>query len=255
MIKYFLFLVVVFSSHLALSQQITLSGKVLNKADNSGIHVLNRTTNYSTITNQNGAFVIDVSLQDTLYFSSLRYSLKEVIVDSDIYNSKVLNVELLDRVNELDEVVVGNQLSGDLLNDLKGIDVKKDLNFYDVGIPGFRGVREEKIAPVVPGLGTFTSVDVEAIYKHLSGYYKKLRIKRKWEAQNIAATQLIAYYTADFYVEAFNIPKNRLYDFMLYCMETTQIQSNFLNKNYAGVLNNLEESAVVYLKRLQNTED
>ena len=236
-------------------QQVTLSGKIMNLTDKSGIHVLNRTTNFNTITNQHGEFTITANLQDTLLLSSIRYSLKEVIITPEIYNSTKIEVLLEDRVNQLDEVLIGNQLSGNLLQDLKGIEVKEQFNFDDVGIPGFIGKPEEKIAPIVPGLGTLTSVDLESLYKHLSGYYKKLKLRREWEAQNNAAVQMITYYSPDFFSEAYGVPENRLYDYMLFCIETTTVQWDFKANNFAAVLGHFKETAPIYVARLENSED
>lgn len=255
MTKFFCLIIFLLIGCAGFGQQIALQGRVMNPTDNSGIHIFNKTSNFNTITNQRGEFTLDVGLQDTLYFSSIRYSLKEVVISAAIFNSKTLQVTLEDRINELDEVLLGNQLSGNLLQDISGITLEEKFNFDDVGIPGFTGTPEEKIVPIVPSLGTATRVDLESLYKHLSGYYRKLRLQRKWDKQNNMAVTLMAYYTNDFFIDAYNIPENYIYDFVLYCIETTTIEQDFNAKNYALVLNYFDTAAAVYVARIKNNTD
>ena len=75
-----------------------------------------------------------------------------------------------------------------------------------MGIPGYKGVRKEKIVskkpyfidPFVPISG---GINVDALYKHLSGYYKKLKKKRKLDAQFEATYQIIKFYGLYFFLE------------------------------------------------------
>lgn len=253
-INQLLFLLLFLSSYIFVAQTTIISGNIVNKNDADNIHVLNKSSHYNTITDLNGNFSIKTKLNDTLIFSSIQYKLKVVIIDELIYASKFLSLRLEKNVNELDEVLIGNHLTGNLENDLKNIETKKRLNFEDVGIPGFKGIPEEKIAPVVPYLGLASAVDVEALYKHLSGYYKKLRLKRKWEGQNRDVVKIVSFYSSQFFLEAYNIPKNRLYDFLLFCVETTDIQKNFKATNYVLVLEAFKEKSLIYLSRMENKE-
>ena len=70
---------------------------------------------------------------------------------------------------------LGNTLSGDLLKDVGSINTNEDFNFDDVGIPGFKGKPQEKIPNLVGQVITPLSVDLEALYKHITGYYKTLK--------------------------------------------------------------------------------
>ncbi len=242
------------SAH-SLAQSVQISGQVINNSDVEGIHVLNKTAGISTITDQKGNFQIDVKINDTIWFASLQYMLKEVVVTARIIQDRQLMVQLLDAVNQLAEVRIGNLLSGDLRKDIGNVSVKEPLNFDDVGIPGFLGTPEEKIAPIVPGIGSFTRVDVEALYKHLSGYYKKLRLRRKWDGQNVTVLQILGIYGENYFKEAYNIPQERLYDFLLFCIEVTQLQRDINDKNFVNVLTIFEEKSTVYKSRLEAKED
>lgn len=240
--------------NLARSQKIDLQGKFINDFDVEGIHVLNKTSKYNTVTNENGEFTIRVNLLDTLLFSSVKYELKEIVITDEIYNQKSIHIKLNELVNELDEVMIGNTLTGNLSTDLKNIKVDKTFNFDDVGIPGFKGIPEEKIVPLAIAAIPL-SVNIEALYKHIGGYYKKLRIKRKWTHENVTVAMIIDYYGLPFFKDAYNVPNNRLYDFLLFCMETTTLQSDFNRQNFAGVLEIFKIKSKLYVSRIESINE
>ena len=244
---YFLFFLLV--SICVNSQEVSLKGKITNDFDVEGIHVLNQTSKLNTVTNANGDFIIGVQINDTLLFSSVKYILQEKVITEDIYHQKVLEIKLEELVNELDEVLLGNTLTGNLAYDIKNIKTEKPIDFDDVGIPGFKGVPQEKIVPLAAAAFP-VSVNIEALYKHISGYYKNLKTKRKWTSENTVVVEIINYYGFPFFEDAYGLPQNRVYDFMLFCVETSTIQSDFKRQNYAGVLTILQTNSEVYLSRI-----
>lgn len=243
------------SSTFLMGQEKVLKGSITNEMDIEGIHILNTSSRFNTITDAMGAFEIRAKLSDTLLISSVTYVPEQLVVSKQWFEEGVLAITLKKLVNELDEVFLGPKLSGDLERDLKKIKVEDQINFDDVGIPGFLGTPEEKIPKVVGQVITPISIDVEGLYKHLSGYYKKLRIRRKWEKQNVVASQLIFKYTPLFFEEAYGIPQDRLYDFVLFCIETSSIQRHFEKENYALVVSIFDDKAKEYTLRLKEKEE
>ena len=141
----FIFLLVSFNSFTQTENQKIIVGSVYN--DNSysieGIHVLNITSNEATITEFDGKFKILVNINDEIVFSGIQFKRKKIIINQDIFDSVSLTIYLEEFVNELDEVIVNSSgLSGNLLNDLQNSGVIKALNFDDIGIPGFTGIRK-----------------------------------------------------------------------------------------------------------------
>ena len=236
--------------NIASSQQIDLEGKVTNAFDIEGIHILNKTSKYNTVTNEFGEFVIRIQVQDTIIFSSIKYQIKELIITEDIYYKKKININLNELVNELDEVLIGNTLTGDLFTDLKNIKVEETFNFDDVGIPGFKGEPEEKIVPLAAAAFPL-NVNIEALYKHIGGYYKKLKIQRKWTKENLTVAEIIDYYGFKFFEDAYRIPNNKLYDFLLFCIETTTLNLDYNRQNFAGVLQIFNEKSKIYVPRIK----
>ncbi|MCF6307035.1 MAG: carboxypeptidase-like regulatory domain-containing protein [Flavobacteriaceae bacterium] len=244
-IAFFYFLSITIST----AQYVNIKGKVVNDFDVEGIHVLNKTSKYNTITNQFGEFELRVQLQDTLLFSSIKFELQEIVISEENISTKLIEITLTEIINELDEVLVGNTLTGNLAYDIKNIKTEKDIDFDDVGIPGFKGIPQERIIHPVEAFFP-TNINIEAVYKHISGYYKKLKIKRKWTSENTVVVEIIDYYGFTFFEDAYGLPKNRVYDFMLFCIETSSIQSDFKRQNFAGVLQIFKDKSKIYISRL-----
>jgi hypothetical protein len=229
-----------------------LKGTVANQQEVEGIHILNLQSRYSTITNDFGNFEIPAQRNDTLLVSSIQYMPQTVVVSQEMIDKGAVVITLTEQVNELDEVVLGHSLTGDIERDSRNIPTEKPLNFDDVGIPGFLGKPEEKIVPAYT-LYAPTALNIEALYNHLSGYYKKLRTKRKWDAENQLVAHIINSYGTAFFEEAYGIPENRLYDFILFCMETTSLKADYNRGNYAGVLESFQTNGAEYLVRLDTS--
>ncbi|MFD0862664.1 carboxypeptidase-like regulatory domain-containing protein [Sungkyunkwania multivorans] len=214
-----------------------LRGKVLhNRNSIVGIHVLNTTTGATTITDEEGFFEIGVRLNDTLFFSAVQYNHQTLVISAEILQQKVVNIYLEERITELEEVVVRpHNLEGDLTKDIKNSGVKPAINFDDVGIPGYKGVRQE---PIISTWQAFNygiplgSINIEAIYKNWSGYYEGLKKRRKWDAENEAIVQIISFYGVKFFIETYALNEDEVYPFVLGCVADSDVEVDFKNGNH-----------------------
>ncbi|WP_242202337.1 carboxypeptidase-like regulatory domain-containing protein [Aestuariivivens insulae] len=135
----FFLIVVMFGVPKIYAQSVEILGKVIGDKDVENIHVINKTAQLFAVTNKDGVFKITASLNDTLVFSSVQYKVHNLNITNAIILTKTCIVKLEEQVNELDEVLVGKVLTGNLASDIKNIDGKPPINFYDVGIPGYTG--------------------------------------------------------------------------------------------------------------------
>ncbi len=176
------------------SQTKTLKGKVIANDDVEGIHVLNKTSVKYTITDEKGGFEILAKLSDTLTISGLKYETKQVIVTQAMMLSESLEVSLKEKVNELDEVVVGKILTGSLESDIGNSDAERDIDFYDLGIPGYLGKpltqSERRLKDADEGstvglkggtYGAGAGVNLHKLLNQISGRTKKLKNRVKLE--------------------------------------------------------------------------
>ncbi|MEW7280020.1 hypothetical protein ABW636_15610 [Aquimarina sp. 2201CG1-2-11] len=221
----------------------------MNK-DSEGIHVINKTVNLFTITDSKGVFFINAAIGDVIVLSSVQYDLKIIKVDNDIYLKGELHTTLKENLTELDDVIVGVQLSGNLNKDLKKIEVKELFSPEDVGIPEYHGVREEKIVPMhraIKFYGVAFAVDIDAVYKNLSGYYKTLKATRKMDRENTVLEEIQNFYGKGFLTTVYKLPKEKLHEFLLFCIETSTIQSEFANENHNLVLKIFSDKRKAYV--------
>jgi len=234
-----------------IAQQKELQGKITNIEEVDGIHVLNNGSRFNTVTDEFGNFSISAKVNDTIVFSSVHYIAKKIPVTSKIFESGIIVVTLTKVINELDEVFLGTRLTGDLERDVKNAKVKTPINFHDVGIPGFLGEPEEKIPTLIGQTIGPTHVNIEALYNYISGYYKMLRTQREWEAENTAVAVILFKYDEEFFFESYGIPKNRTFDFLLFCLETTTLERDFYKSNHGRVLDVFAEKSKIYTTRLE----
>lgn len=137
-IRFGFFIFLISFASLTFSQTIELKGKVLTTQEPENVHVINKTLKKNTITNSSGIFDIEVKLQDTLVFSSIQHELQVLIIDQDIYKNGTVVITLIERVNQLDEVVVGNLLTGNMNSDISNVE-GEPMTSKKAGIPSFQG--------------------------------------------------------------------------------------------------------------------
>lgn len=205
------------------------------------IHVINTSRGVAQITDIFGAFEISVAIGEKIIFSGIQFHERALLITEELFASNELTVYLEAKVNELNEVIVKpHNLSGRLNSDLTT--VPKRINFSDVGIPGFKGKREEKIVSgksillntlLLPISG---GINVDAVYKHLSGYYKKLKKRRKLDQQFETVYAIIQFYGVYFFTENYGIDQDQIYDFVLGCSQNSQLITYFNKGMHTQVL-------------------
>ncbi|MEY8847817.1 carboxypeptidase-like regulatory domain-containing protein [Psychroserpens sp. XS_ASV72] len=175
------------------SQTIEISGRVIAPSDMDRIHIINKTKNRFTITNDEGEFRIPAQVNDTILFSAIQYEPKEVVVTPEIIQTKFITVNMSDKINELDEVVVGRILTGDLMSDIENSQVKRQINFYDLGIPGYTGKpiaqSQRRLHEATTGGGI---VPLNPILNWISGRTKELKGQIEREKKDMAMNKVIS---------------------------------------------------------------
>lgn len=247
---YAVLLVVVFYSF-SQAQSVEINGKVIVADDEiEGIHVINKTANRFTITDSNGAFTIPVKLNDTIIFSAIKYKPIEVVITISVMNSRMLNVYLTELVNLLDEVIVGKVLSGDLLSDIQNSEAKRDINFYDLGIPGYFGKpltqSERRLNEAITGGGF---LPLNPILNAISGRTKMLKNQIKLERLDECLDRIKADLSSLFF-ESNELEVPLRTEFFYYCSEDDTFSSICKIKNDLKTLEFLEGKLVQYKKNL-----
>lgn len=194
--------------------QVKIKGKVVANGAVEGIHVINKTSLKFSITDSDGSFEVAAKLNDTILFSGIRYEVvSKVVVDQN--STKDWQVELSEKINELDEVVLGNTLTGYLDSDVENTEINQLVNFYDLGIPGYTGKpktqSERRLYEAQSGGGI---VPLNPILNAISGRTKKLKSHIAIERNEQCAQRLESKYGVLLF-EDYPLKSNQKREFML----------------------------------------
>lgn len=255
-----IFFVFVLTSSICCSQNIILQGAVKAKEGVEGIHVVNSSQKLYAITSDTGGFKIETNKHDTIVFTSVQYkTLTHIITTKNIIN-KTLVVNLEKHVTQLPEAVIGFTLTGDLTKDVLSTDAKRPINFYDVGIPGYKGKPKTKSERLLAEAGEFKpkmllgvlagGLPLNPILNGISGRTKQLKKRVELEANTKMMIALKNRLSEAFFKE--NELKEELRaEFFYFCAEDKNFKIRcessdlealkFMKEKYTKYKENLEE--------------
>ncbi|RNC85143.1 MAG: hypothetical protein ED556_11300 [Winogradskyella sp.] len=249
-----------FLSLSAYSQLKLLKGSVFANDDVEGIHILNKTSAKYTVTNAEGNFEILAKEKDVLTITSLKYETLEVIVTSKNMNDQSLKMYLIERVNELEEVVVGKILTGNIGSDIGNIDLEKELNFYDLGIPGYTGkpktLNERKLAdadggaPIYYGMG----VNFHKLLNRISGRTKRLKQRVDLDERIKCLVEIKELYSESLF-ENEEFTTGQINDYFYFCMDAENFKTICQRNDPTEIIPFLEEKLKTYKENLNSKED
>lgn len=238
-----------------LAQQTEIVGKVSSTDNVENIHVLNKTSKQYTTTNSQGRFKMLVKRGDTLTFLSIQHKQKQVLINQEILNAKKINITLEERINELSEVILGKILTGDLGSDITTFEEKPALNFWDVGIPGYKGKpktqSERRLYEATTGAGI---IPLNPILNAISGRTKKLKKRVKLEAIDELMDKIISQQAQGF-LNVYPLEKHRQMDFFYFCSEDETFEKRCKNKTQIEIFEFLKEKYNEYTANLQEQKN
>jgi len=236
------------------AQTLPIKGQVTGADDLENIHVINKTSKTFTITNSLGAFEIHAKRQDTLQFSSIQYSNLEIVISEDDILNKALTVNLEEYVNTLDEVVVGKVLTGNLMLDIGNSTAQPEINFYDVGIPGYKGKTktqaERRLHEATTGGGI---VALNPLLNAISGRTKMLKQHIALE-RNDELIHKIRQRLAQGFLSEHPIDESKQMDFWYFCSDDSDFMNRCKDKSDIEILAFLNEKYVQYLANIKSDE-
>ncbi len=250
MVKTLLLLIVLFLTIGTFAQDIKLvliTGQITAniEEDVQGIAVYNTTTKKGTITDSDGNFTIEVSLNDILYIKGLQFQERMVTINEEILQEKRIVFYLNTALNALDEIVIkAHDLTGNLKIDANSIETN-NLQF-ELGL-GFANIDLKKIeAPdnqssmkqnlslqvlggpqiqnglnVAPLLGFLT----KSIFKKSDN---KEKIPNKYPQQ--IALKIREVIPQSYFTEVLKLPENRVSEFLGF-VEAEEFPDTLLDEN------------------------
>lgn len=260
-IKIVSLLVLLLTVQLLQAQRKELNGQLIADGDVEGIHILNKTASKYAISIEDGSFVIIAKTSDTLSISGLKYQSKEIVITQSMEDVAKFSVLLTEKINELDEVIVGKILTGSLESDLENSDAKTEVNFYDLGIPGNTNLpltqNERKLHDADAGswghIGLGFGVNFHKLLNKISGRTKKLKEIVELDDRDNCINRLRIDYESIIF-EKDSLAQNLRSEYFLFCQEDERFLGLCEEKNELKLLEYLQEKLKAYREN-RETED
>ncbi|MDO6760314.1 hypothetical protein Q4566_08905 [Tamlana sp. 2_MG-2023] len=247
--RVFLFFLIFSWALLATSQSIDLFGKIKSDGNIENIHVINKTQQLFTTTNVRGEFTMTVKLNDTLMFSSIQHKPQEQVVSEVIFKNKIIVIHLESEINELEEVVLGKVLTGNLMSDISNTTGEVPINFYDVGIPGYTGKPATKSERLLDasrgGLKPVTLINA------ISGHTRELKAHVEMERKSELLRKVKLRFSETFF-ELYNLPEDKRNDFFYFCEEDDNFEEACQDKTDFEIFQFLEKKYNQYIESFEN---
>lgn len=245
------------------AQSVEILGLVKSEASIENIHVINKTSQIFTTTNIKGQFTIIGKLNDTITFSSIQHQPKEIIITNSIISNKVIYVILEEQINELDQVTIGKILTGDLSLDINSIEGDPPINFYDVGIPGYKGEIATQSERRLAEAGEFKpimllgliggSLPLNPIINGITGRTKMLKNRVEMERKADLLDSIKVKFTKDFFTIN-KLDETLRADFFYFCEEDSNFELRCKNKTDLEILEFLKEKYIQYQQNLNSNK-
>lgn len=218
-----------FSSFSQNIKRVEVSGKIIVEGnDVAGITVFNTSSNNGTITDEEGMFKIQVTLNDIIEVSALQYQNLKFSVNQAIMDSKKMKLFLIEEINKLDEVIVIDKgLTGNLgadVSDSKHFTPKLDALYFGVKHSSEYDFETDEKTEVsnlgmnyqqqhmINGLNIVNVVDQLL----LPLFRSEVTDKKKVGVPDVPIESIKYYFGSEFLVDNFNIPEHRVQEFIQY---------------------------------------
>ncbi|MCB4809520.1 hypothetical protein LG651_14785 [Tamlana sp. 62-3] len=234
LILVFIFPVILFAQSV---NRITVTGVILSDAnDVEAVTIFNKSAGEGTITDEFGVFTINVALRDVIEISALQFQTASVIVDEDVIKNKTLKIQLIEQVNQLNAVTLNSGLSGSLIRDIaevKTITLKPLVvgNMDALAMSEDKTIDNRVIADHLTATINPNALNYLPDLVKIIGLFVKPKNKTKninnEQVENDKPNDVLDVYTVDYLNQTFNIPENKVHDFINY-LETKNLNESLL---------------------------
>ncbi|MAD12334.1 MAG: hypothetical protein CMC04_06410 [Flavobacteriaceae bacterium] len=194
---------------LSAQQRALLNGKLLYRDNNViAANVINNSTQFNTITDSDGEFQIEVAKGDEIIFSSVEFKFKTIFITEEILNKNRLVVNITERVNILDEIVISPE------NTEKFLDLKEE------EFKGYDYVQDKstKLDNSILKQGQlYNGINFINVAKLIS---KLVLSSSEEEKKNLIPSKVLPYvFENEFFINDLGLEQEQVIDFMLYLDE------------------------------------
>lgn len=203
-----LLFILFFISYSCITAQTFVSGKILNEEESPlpGVQIFNMQNKKVVYTDAEGRFRIEASRGDEIRILTNQYSRREIIVSESTLKQEQ-NIKMNPSVREIAGV---NILSKSQIENMKS----------KIGVPGPPEKPREKVPTLknsvkIPIIPIAIAVDLNKIYKLVSGDARRMKALYKYEDQQEYLTKLAMLPGDDFWEQS-GIPSEKRTEFIQY---------------------------------------
>ena len=213
-----------------------IQGKVIYRNINVvAANVINNTSQNTTITDDQGEFQIYAREGDEIIFSSVQYIIRTVRVTDEIIKNKRLTVQINERIQELDEVVITPD------NTEKFLDLKEE-EFKGFDYIADKSTRVQNNLTETRQLKN--GVDFVNIFKLLKTIIDS---KSEEEKESLLYSEVIPYlFEDDFFTESLLLASSQIVDFLIYIDSRPNSVDILLEKNQFLLIDFLLNESIRY---------
>jgi len=214
-----------------------------------GVNIVNNTTSKGATTNQKGEFEIAVKKDDILVFSSVQYTIREIVITDKIINNNRLVVEVKEKVEALDEVVISPE------NKEKFLDFQEEqiikYKYYQ-----FADDRYSEVKNTALGQTNFQGANIFGLVGMLVNSIFKGNKKKKEKTKPIhlrtSFNEIRYRYKDEFFISNLGIPKDKISQFLYYCDDQMPSEDIFLDKNEFLMIDFMVKQSKNYLESIKS---
>jgi len=223
-----------------------IHGKIEVASGNAGgVTIVNLVNEKSTESDSNGEFYILAKAEDLLVFSSVNLEIHRQLIEEEDFKSDLLIIKMLDKITELDEVVVNKH---------------SEINAVSLGIIPKKVKHLTQMERELYTAGDFKPVDllgllggglaVDPILNAINGRTKNIKKKILAESKLSLLTEIEYLFDDEFYVKKLNIPQDYIKGFQFYCVEDEKNAEILRSKNKTDIVFLMTRLAIEYNKNL-----
>lgn len=217
----------------------TISGTVISEESNpiSKVLIVNMTSNQKVYSDNVGNFSIEGKIGDELRFAKERYKGEKIIISNNF-----LKVVLQELPQEIEEVKIINK---------RLAESQEEKLRQSIGLPKApEKSREKPIGAkevLLPLLGA--SLNVDNLYKWLSGNSRRLKNRYKYEDLQEGLVWIKTNVDLEYFAEA-GISPDKFNDFLMFALQDEKVLMYMKAKNVGGITVALDNNIVAYLERI-----
>ncbi len=191
-----------------------ISGKVFYNEDViSDVHIVNKNSNQGTSSNDFGLFEIPVAIGDTLLFSHINLSEKEIAITTGILNKELLKIHLEGKTYQLEEITLEKPKSIFYID--PEIMPPPTVNAKTLNLPYANTIAKKDYDVVKFRSGGIVGLD--NLFNALNGNNKRRKELQKISYEDTILSKIRKHFTDDFFITDLNIKPENINPFLNYC--------------------------------------